>query len=362
MLAEHPTCRPRRRAPSPASCWGRSATCRPSRCAASPPTRAATSSPSARSSTRCSRAGALSAATPPRTRCRRSCGRTLRTSPLTNQDVPPGLERIVRHCLEKSPEQRFHSAHDVAFDLEALSTASGPAMPAPALGPRRFRWAPLGAALAALAFAAAAYVLARRGAEKAPLSFQQLTFRRGYIPSARFGPDGQTFVFTASWDGALRQVFSGRPGSAEHTASRVPGRSRGERFLDRRAARPDRSAVHPCLHVGRHAGAGSAGRRKPPSTAGEHPVGGLGARRNPIRARPRRRRQEPARVPGRPSPLHDCRLHQPCAHLASRRSRGLHRPSGPGRRRRVDRRRRSRRPEAVARRTVLDRSGPRLGA
>src|SRR5215469_15602218 len=45
---------------------------------------------------------------------------------VTNQSVPPGLERIVRHCLEKNPEQRFHSAHDVAFDLEALSSVSAP--------------------------------------------------------------------------------------------------------------------------------------------------------------------------------------------------------------------------------------------
>ena len=37
---------------------------------------------------------------------------------VTNQNVSPGLERIVRHCLEKNPEQRFHSAHDVAFALE----------------------------------------------------------------------------------------------------------------------------------------------------------------------------------------------------------------------------------------------------
>ena len=40
---------------------------------------------------------------------------------VTNQNVSPGLERIVRHCLEKNPEQRFHSAHDLAFALEALS-------------------------------------------------------------------------------------------------------------------------------------------------------------------------------------------------------------------------------------------------
>ena len=34
---------------------------------------------------------------------------------------------MVRHCLEKDPEQRFHSAHDLAFDLEALSDVSAPA-------------------------------------------------------------------------------------------------------------------------------------------------------------------------------------------------------------------------------------------
>src|SRR5438105_11846561 len=44
----------------------------------------------------------------------------------TNQNISPGLERIVRHCLEKSPEQRFHSAHDLAFDIEALSGTSAP--------------------------------------------------------------------------------------------------------------------------------------------------------------------------------------------------------------------------------------------
>ena len=45
--------------------------------------------------------------------------------PDPNQRVPPALERIVRHCLEKRPEQRFQSASDLAFDLEALSRSSG---------------------------------------------------------------------------------------------------------------------------------------------------------------------------------------------------------------------------------------------
>src|SRR5262249_41813614 len=35
--------------------------------------------------------------------------------------VPLALQRIVQRCLEKNPEQRFQSAHDLAFALEALS-------------------------------------------------------------------------------------------------------------------------------------------------------------------------------------------------------------------------------------------------
>jgi hypothetical protein len=40
-------------------------------------------------------------------------------------NVPPALERIVRHCLEKDPAQRLHAAHDLTFELRALSDASG---------------------------------------------------------------------------------------------------------------------------------------------------------------------------------------------------------------------------------------------
>src|ERR1051326_5855755 len=42
----------------------------------------------------------------------------------TGRNVPPGLDRIVNHCLEKSPAQRFQSASDVAFNLESLSDIS----------------------------------------------------------------------------------------------------------------------------------------------------------------------------------------------------------------------------------------------
>jgi len=46
----------------------------------------------------------------------------------TNSKVPAQLERIVRRCLEKKPERRFHSAHDLGFALEAVSAPSASGM------------------------------------------------------------------------------------------------------------------------------------------------------------------------------------------------------------------------------------------
>ena len=44
--------------------------------------------------------------------------------------TPPALQRVVHRCLEKSPEQRFQSASDLAFALEALSDSGTSAMSA----------------------------------------------------------------------------------------------------------------------------------------------------------------------------------------------------------------------------------------
>ena len=70
-------------------------------------------------------------------------------------DVPPALERIVHHCLEKNTNERFQSARDVAFALESLSgssiTATTAALAAPVrsrAGWERLAWAVVCAALA----------------------------------------------------------------------------------------------------------------------------------------------------------------------------------------------------------------------
>jgi serine/threonine protein kinase/Tol biopolymer transport system component len=144
---------------------------------------------------------------------------------VTNQNVSPGLERIVRHAIEKNPEQRFHSAHDVAFALEALSGLSVPRLETSRVKTRG-RSLSL-AALAAVAVALAAGLLAgrviwRRGPATIP-SFKRLTYGRGPILSARFASDGHTIVYSASWDGAQDpQLYSVRAESPESLRLTLP--------------------------------------------------------------------------------------------------------------------------------------------
>jgi TolB-like protein len=43
--------------------------------------------------------------------------------------VTPALDRIVRHCLEKRPQDRFQSARDLAFDLSSAAATDVPSQP-----------------------------------------------------------------------------------------------------------------------------------------------------------------------------------------------------------------------------------------
>jgi hypothetical protein len=141
----------------------------------------------------------------------------------TNKDIHPGLDRIVRHCLEKNPEERFESARDVAFDLEALSNVSAPAIATGAVAPVRRRSVaiPVVAAVFILGALAGLLVGRKTGAVSQP-TFQRLTFQRGTVNAARFGPDGQTVYYSASWDGAAPRIFSLRPGIPESSPVPLP--------------------------------------------------------------------------------------------------------------------------------------------
>src|SRR4030088_3333458 len=122
--------------------------------------------------------------------------------------VPFSLHQIIRHCLEKEPENRFQSGKDLAFALEALSGSS--------VSKTNVYWNPkprvstalLGTAGAAV-LAAALFLLGTqlRHDVHSP-KFQRLTFEEGTLYSARFAPDGQSILYGAAWNGRPLQLYS----------------------------------------------------------------------------------------------------------------------------------------------------------
>jgi len=129
-------------------------------------------------------------------------------------NVTPGLDRIVRHCLEKEPPLRFQSARDLAFDLESLSSVSSAAKPVATsrlADAARLR-TPLLIAVPALLLVAAVAFWAGHGTQKsaAPV-FARLTFRGGHVSSARFSPDGQTIIYSAAFGDEPLQIYTTRP-------------------------------------------------------------------------------------------------------------------------------------------------------
>jgi len=133
----------------------------------------------------------------------------------TNRLLPPALERIVSHCLEKNPEERFQSARDIAFDLEQLSGSAVHVGLATA-GPKARRWrGGAASAIAALVCAALGYWAAPRGAEPAVVAFKPITFQNGLVNDARFAPDGKTIVYQAQWPGSDPGMYVTQQGSPE---------------------------------------------------------------------------------------------------------------------------------------------------
>jgi eukaryotic-like serine/threonine-protein kinase len=137
-----------------------------------------------------------------------------------NAQISPSLERIVQHCLEKSPEERFQSARDLAFDLQTVSGASGSAASVALVSTRKLGKG-LAIAAAILAAALLGWLAASRLRGTAIPHFRRLTFHSSTISGARFMPGQDSIVFS-SVSGPTSDLFMVTPGRPEMRSLGMP--------------------------------------------------------------------------------------------------------------------------------------------
>src|SRR5271156_1117195 len=146
-------------------------------------------------------------------------------------DVPPELERIIARCMKKDPARRWQSMADVKVALDELreeteSSTINPVRPGLTAPAKRTalpakRWLVLAVLSLLLAGLAAGAHSAGRCLRPVPLTFQRITFRRGDVTAAKFGP-GDEIVYSAEWDGTPSTLFSTRPGNREARPMGLP--------------------------------------------------------------------------------------------------------------------------------------------
>jgi hypothetical protein len=146
----------------------------------------------------------------------------------SNPELPPQMEIILNKALEKDRELRCQSAAELRADLKRLkrdTDSQRPSLAPAALRTReegqpevapdpRWRgrivaWGAAGLLVLAAAFAGG--YLAERRPIPPPATYRQITFRRGTVRMARFASDGQSVVYSATWEGGPLEVLVARP-------------------------------------------------------------------------------------------------------------------------------------------------------
>jgi serine/threonine protein kinase/Tol biopolymer transport system component len=144
-------------------------------------------------------------------------------------DLPPALDRIVQHALEKNPAERFQTARDVIFALTALSGSSSAtsvesaptasSAPATHAGSRTAILAAIPAAVAVLAGVVGWWVGRASGSSGAPAprfdQFTQLTDESGAETQPRLSPDGASFA-------VVKRVGNSDDNFVQRTGGRQP--------------------------------------------------------------------------------------------------------------------------------------------
>jgi hypothetical protein len=142
--------------------------------------------------------------------------------------TPPALDRVVRGCLAKDPEDRWQSAHDIASELKWIAQGSEAGVAAPVAarrkGRERLAWS--AAALAGAAALAAVAILVGRGRAPAPRPVRLSLDMPAKAPFESFdhamiSPDGRTVAFLARFANGRSAIWIRPLGSV--MATPLPG-------------------------------------------------------------------------------------------------------------------------------------------
>ena len=139
--------------------------------------------------------------------------------------TPPPLERTIRVCLAKDPDERWQSAGDLWKELRWISGGeSQTGMPVVASVRRALR-PRLGWIVAAVFATLAVAALLRSSLsprDPEPIAFHQLNFRREAVFQAAFA-EKDTVVYSAATSGNTPQIFAVRPDYPEPQPLGSPG-------------------------------------------------------------------------------------------------------------------------------------------
>jgi Tol biopolymer transport system component/serine/threonine protein kinase len=132
--------------------------------------------------------------------------------------IPPGLRQIVRRCLEKRPQDRFSTAHDLALGLEAAASVE----PEVAVQGTPRRWVPMRVWMIAavlltalVAVISARFVQKRQAGALPPFHMRQVTGRVGIESRPAISPSGNEIAYAVQDNGEsaiwMTDVHGGKP-------------------------------------------------------------------------------------------------------------------------------------------------------
>jgi serine/threonine protein kinase len=135
-------------------------------------------------------------------------------------ETPQGLERVIRLCLDKDPDERIQTAHDLKLQLQGIAESPPTTTQAPVVAQARRPWLPWVAA-GVLAMAAVAFALAYLQSLRTP----QVSVHSYILPPEKatflltgnsagppvLSPDGLRIAFVAKSADGLKQMLWIRP-------------------------------------------------------------------------------------------------------------------------------------------------------